>query len=327
LVFLQRRETKQQVLDKFVAEFNAFSGEYPDMREDDQTKDELHQRTDILSDELWEIAEDRKDQAIEERKKVMESQWVEYQLEYFTSCAQQMMQIEIDKFKASIQLLHDYYHAIEEKLIPEAPESNTVDLMNPEQDLPDVEKCAEGADSGDIASYSFPRLDDFFKKAIKAQVVPDVTSGVAADAGKKGGKKDAKGAKGGVDEGKSIEESLYVKEMKESIKSEKAIFRFRICQIRNWALSRLKHQRELSLRIYQKLEDWITVANKAENDASEEVCEVVKDAIEGEKKIQVELNINFMDFVVDKSIYNYIDPPPEKLAPMESKSSLSFNIP
>ena len=87
MVFLQRRETKQQVLDKFVAEFNAFSGEYPDMREDDQTKDELHQRTDILSDELWEIAEDRKDQAIEERKKVMESQWVEYQLEYFTSCA------------------------------------------------------------------------------------------------------------------------------------------------------------------------------------------------------------------------------------------------
>ena len=69
------------------------------------------------------------------------------------------------------------------------------------------------------------------------------------------------------------------------------------------------------------------MANKAENDASDEVCEVIKDAIESEKKIQVELNINFMDFVVDKSIYNYIDPPPEKLAAMESKTPEMFNIP
>jgi hypothetical protein len=48
------------------------------MREDDQTKEELHQRIDILSDELWEIAEDRKEQAVEERKKIMESGWAEF---------------------------------------------------------------------------------------------------------------------------------------------------------------------------------------------------------------------------------------------------------
>lgn len=43
---------------------------------------------DILSDELWEIAEERKEQAVEERKKIMESGWVEFSLEYLTSCAQ-----------------------------------------------------------------------------------------------------------------------------------------------------------------------------------------------------------------------------------------------
>jgi hypothetical protein len=115
-------------LDKFVLEFNKFSDEFPDMREDDQTKEELHQRVDILSDELWEIAEDRKDQAIEERKKIMESGWVEFQQEYLTNCAQSLMQCEIDKFKGTIQLIHDYYHAIEEKHIPDLPESMTVDL-------------------------------------------------------------------------------------------------------------------------------------------------------------------------------------------------------
>lgn len=99
---MRRLDGKQQVLDKFIEEFNQFSDDYPDMREDDQTKEELHQRVDILSDELWEIAEERKEQAVEERKKIMESGWVEYSLEYLTTCAQQMMQSEIDKFKGTI---------------------------------------------------------------------------------------------------------------------------------------------------------------------------------------------------------------------------------
>lgn len=61
LAFLRRQDKKQSVLDKFVKEFNDYSDKFPDMREDDSTKEELHQRVDILSDELWEIAEERKE--------------------------------------------------------------------------------------------------------------------------------------------------------------------------------------------------------------------------------------------------------------------------
>jgi vacuolar-type H+-ATPase subunit H len=55
-----------------------------------------------LSDELWEIIEERKEQAVEERKKIMESGWVENSLNYLTTCSQQLMQAELDKFKQSI---------------------------------------------------------------------------------------------------------------------------------------------------------------------------------------------------------------------------------
>ena len=47
------------------------------------------------------------------------------------------------------------------------------------------------------------------------------------------------------------------------------------------------------------LEDWIFVAQKAEMDAIDEMCMVIKDSIEEETKIQSELRINFMDFTVD----------------------------
>lgn len=83
-------------------DFNQFSDDFPDLREDNATKEELHQRCDVLSDELWEIVEERKEQNSEERKKIMESGSVENNLEFLTTCAQQLMQAELDKFKTSI---------------------------------------------------------------------------------------------------------------------------------------------------------------------------------------------------------------------------------
>ena len=42
LDFLHRKDNKQEILEEFVKNFNEFSDEYPDLREDDQTKEELH---------------------------------------------------------------------------------------------------------------------------------------------------------------------------------------------------------------------------------------------------------------------------------------------
>lgn len=59
--------------------------------------------------------------------------------------------------------------------------------------------------------------------------------------------------------------------MKAAIKVEKSILRYRLSLIRNWALKRLKEMRAKAVKVYTKLEDWIHVSNKAENDAVEEM--------------------------------------------------------
>ena len=102
---LHRPDNKQEKLDGFVSEFNKFSEEFPDLREDEQTKEELHQRIDILSDELWEIIEERKDMAIEEMKQIKESGWIESEQSLLSSATQKLMQTEVDRFRTSIQIL------------------------------------------------------------------------------------------------------------------------------------------------------------------------------------------------------------------------------
>jgi hypothetical protein len=48
--------------------------------------------------------------------------------------------------------------------------------------------------------------------------------------------------------------------MKEAVKVEKSILRFRLVQIRNWTYMRLKERRQQAISIQKKLEDWINVA-------------------------------------------------------------------
>lgn len=80
-----------------------------------------------------------------------------------------------------------------------------------------------------MTSYSYPRLEKLFEKAIKAQVVPDVSQqAVSSQDPKKGGKADKKKGATQQEEERVVEESIYAKEMKEAIKVEKSIFRFRI---------------------------------------------------------------------------------------------------
>jgi hypothetical protein len=69
----------------------------------------------------------------------MESGWVEHELAFLVSSGQSLMQGEVDKFKSSIQILHDYYHAFEDKLIPEPPAMITADILGEGEDLPAIE--------------------------------------------------------------------------------------------------------------------------------------------------------------------------------------------
>lgn len=96
------------------------------------------------------------------------------------------------------------------------------------EELPPVESLQEGADANIAGSYSYPRLDKIFEKALKAQFIPDVT--LSAGGQDKKGAAPAKGKdpKKPADDEKPVEDSQYVREMKAAIKVEKSILRYRL---------------------------------------------------------------------------------------------------
>lgn len=78
------------------------------------------------------------------------------------------MQAEVDKFKQCVQVIHDYYHAYEDKLLPEAPLQYTIELVAEGEEFPPVEVLPEGADPQNVSLYQYPRLEKLFERALKA---------------------------------------------------------------------------------------------------------------------------------------------------------------
>ena len=64
--------------------------------------------------------------------------------------------------------------------------------------------------------------------------------------------------------------------MKEALGAEKQVLRFRATLVRNWALQRMREIRRTSDKVFEKLEDWVAVAFKAETDGIIEMENVVK---------------------------------------------------
>ena len=108
LDYLNREDNLQNKLDQFKNSFNKFTDEFPELRKDQETIDELTRRLDIFNNELWKIIETSKDENIAYRESIMKSGWIEHEMEQFTYSAENMLVAEIKRFLASCHLLHDH---------------------------------------------------------------------------------------------------------------------------------------------------------------------------------------------------------------------------
>ena len=253
----------------------------------------------------------------------MTSGWIENEMEKFYMALERLFQNEIDKFIGSMQIMRDYYHNLDNRPLIELPFS-TIDIIKEEIDQTPIEEFAvEGEDNNPenkekentisnseasvketLEQYieknmpkSYPRVEKLYKNSLKIQFQYEEALREAERAKlekeKEDAKKNAAPAKGkkGADKGKENAEEItkeevypHNDELKEAISNEKSKFKYKLTLLKYWGISCLKNFRRLSLTVYNKLEDWIILAIKAENEALNELTIMLKENIESESK-------------------------------------------
>ena len=89
---LTRADERFYLVKKFQNEYNKFYDQHPDMVSQEYTKEELHQKIEDLETDLLTIIEEKKDEAVDERSSIMNSGWLENQLEQLMSCIHILLQ-------------------------------------------------------------------------------------------------------------------------------------------------------------------------------------------------------------------------------------------
>lgn len=105
----------------------------------------------------------------------------------------------------------------------------------------------------------------------------------------------------------------YDAEMKQAIKNEKKKYRFRITLLKYWAMNHIKSLRKIANLVYTKLNDWIIISIKSENEALNQLVKELRVHVEKEKKIKYELELDTFDFIINMDIQNFLELPVSKI--------------
>lgn len=304
LRWVQRPDGKQSKVDKFVQDINAFSEEYPDMRKQEATKEELHCQADDLHDVLNGMVKERKTEGDTESKSITESGWVEAHLHVVASQAQRAVQLEASKYRAACQLLRDFYSAamgeglLEVKAAPAKIEA----LPAPgAMTLAESYKEAEGEGEDRVeAHWDFPFLEELMTAAKSENIIfkleeppldPDeAAAAAAADPKAKAGKQSPQpGAVPPTAGGKAS--PLWV-DLQQALIAEKCTYLHRLCVIKTWTYNRLCSVADQAQSVFQRLEDWVRLREKKELDAIVELINIIKEHIESEQMIKYQLTVD-----------------------------------
>ncbi|XP_050931257.1 sperm flagellar protein 2 [Lates calcarifer] len=116
--YLGRPDLRQELVFQWQKDFNSIAD---DMREDEDTKAELHLRLDELRERLWDISDKRKEQDEQERASLMCDGWLEDHTAVLVNLHSMLMQVELNRFQETLSFLRVYYLSMYRQVLPEPP--------------------------------------------------------------------------------------------------------------------------------------------------------------------------------------------------------------
>ncbi|XP_049907303.1 sperm flagellar protein 2 isoform X2 [Epinephelus moara] len=139
--YLGRPDLKQELVSHWQKDFNNVPD---DMREDEDTKAELHLRLDELRERLWDISDKRKEEDEQEKAALMDNGWLEEHTAVLINHHSVLMQVEMDRFQDTLYILRVYYLSLQRQEPPELPSKldripllNTPEIKDQDERRPD----------------------------------------------------------------------------------------------------------------------------------------------------------------------------------------------
>nr|XP_020449410.1 sperm flagellar protein 2 isoform X3 [Monopterus albus] len=326
--FLGHPDLKQELVSQWQKDFNNIPD---DMREDEDTKAELHLRLDELRKRLWDISDKRKEQNKQERTALMCDGWLEDHTAILINHHSTLMQVELDRFQETLCILRVYYLSMYNQVLLEPPSDfacipllDTVEMKEQHESKPaDTSVYGQMDDSKDKKKTKFitvlPRHPDSSGEVSKMNnqgqpepVKPSIEKLIfdyeerlrainrmmLAEANKM--------EKDGAQDKEVI--NKINKEYSAALDHEENAVKVRIALVKGHGLVMVHSLHSRAEQTFSSMEKWLEAQYLAEMKSIDQLSQVVCHHIEAGTKLQNELVLECTDFCLNGDCHMVASP-------------------
>ncbi|XP_068422799.1 sperm flagellar protein 2 [Clinocottus analis] len=328
--FLGRPDLKQELVSHWQKDFNSIPD---DIREDDDTKAELHLRLNELCQRLLDISKKHKEEDEKERARVMGDGWLEKHTIVLVNYHSVLIQVEMDRFQDTFRILKVYYLGMHRDVLPELPSKlDFIPLLHytdvkqqGESPEPTARSVSRQTDDGEDKKKTKRRPDSKTKNRAHAESVKlpheklicdyeealsAITKLVSAEA-HQGETKEPK------ERDKKVRENIH-QEYAAALEHEGNAAMARIALVKGHGLVMVQSLQSRAAQTSSSMEKWLEAHYLAERKSINQLSEVVGHHIEEGAKLQYQLIMEGTDFYLNGDCHMFTSPaPPPRPPPLE----------
>ncbi|XP_026198060.1 sperm flagellar protein 2 isoform X2 [Anabas testudineus] len=349
--YLGRPNLKQELVSQWQKDFNSISD---DMREDEDTKAELHLRLDELRERLWDISDKRKEQDEQERTALIGNGWLEDHIAILINHHSTLIQVELDRFQETLCILKVYYSSMYKQVLPEPPFNfssitllNTQEMKDQDESTEPVDTCVSGQiDDGEDkrkaklsplhprhpdSSGGVPKTKDQVQaepvKLPHEKLIFDYEEAVRTinklvSEVQQGETKEQKEKDKAIIKTPEARNKIH-KEYAAALDHEENAAKVRIALVKGHGLVRVQSLQNKAEQTFSNMEKWLEAHYLAEMKSIDQFSEVVRHHIEAGAKLQNELVLECTDFYLNGDCRMVASPIPPPRPPPHEKPTHS----
>ena len=327
--FLNQPSEKKDLIDIFTKKYSTFKSQFHQISNNPLVIKEFNNDLNDLADGIWAIINQRKVNAINERKNLISKNFFGKQIEYFYENFIKLFEIEVEKFLLSLNIIKEFYYGTNNELLKATiPFTAQIEEIKSETILKNTENLNLMSKDEINNQLFYPKLEKIFCNCIKIIfkfdfLVKQIESAgksnleikesnvnslntssnpndisVTKSQGTRKKKLKIKSFKQEIDSSKEIFENS---EANSCIENEKIKFKYRIMNIKQYCLNILNNLNKISNDIFNNLDEWIIDSVHYQNNMMNALMERLRKIVKNNLKVQ-------WDFELDKfNVYKPIN--------------------
>uniref|UniRef100_A0A8C8D121 Calponin-homology (CH) domain-containing protein n=1 Tax=Oncorhynchus tshawytscha TaxID=74940 RepID=A0A8C8D121_ONCTS len=332
--YLRRPDLKQEFVSQWQQNYNSIP---KDMRDDEETKAELHQRLDDLRERLWDICDKRKEEAGQERAAIMCDGWLEDHTAVLINHFSTLIQVEVDRFQDSLRLLRDYYTGMYKQVLSEAaPEFTCIPLLDivaleePGNQTDKSKRQAEGCCSGEGIrpdSSKIPRVYSLETILNQMEANREGPIYICPPSPAQEPSPPPAPEEDSEEVCKRAIRNKIRQEYAAALDHEDSAVKVRVELVKACALCMVRVLHRQAEQAFRTMEEWLGARFLSEMNSIDQLAEVVRHHIESAAKLQSELMLVCTDFFLNGDVRVVVSPPnPPRPAPLELPTDSTLTI-